>query len=325
MLKVLNRLQAEYLYNKGYKLAERHEFMQALSCFEEALTLAPEDPDVHANIGYCQYKLGKADAAITAYQKARTLAPNDAENVYLLGCIHYKQGQKELAFQLFLDALKLNPGFSDAYRDLEQVRVELKIPATDPRVSSISRAPQPPETAKPAPEPSKAAGEPARPGVQTKPRAETRGDMSAAASALVKKSERLYGEEKYEGALMVLDEAVRLAPNHAQAHNNRAAVLLALERHEEAITAATEALRLKPNYAIAHMTRGEVYASMGNRDAVMREFAALNAIDEGLARQLLELIKEPERPAEPGKPEEPETPPAPGTQTDLEDVGPAND
>jgi hypothetical protein len=64
---------------------------------------------------------------------------------------------------------------------------------------------------------------------------------------------------------------------------------------------------------------------MGNRDAVMREFAALNAIDEGLARQLLELIKEPERPAEPGKPEEPETPPAPGTQTDLEDVGPAND
>lgn len=322
MLKVLNRLQAEYLYNKGYKLAERHEFMDALACFEQALKLTPEDPDVHANIGYCQYKLGKPEAAIAAYEKAQTLAPNDAENTYLLGCIHYKQGQKERAFDLFLDALKMDPGFSEAYRDLEQVRVELKIPATDPRIASISRAPQPPESAKAVPEPSKATGEPAP---SAKPRAGARGDMSSAASALVKKSERLYSEEKYEDALMVLDEAVRLAPNHAQAHNNRAAVLLALGRHEEAIAAASEALRIKPDYAIAHMTRGEVYASMGNRDAVMREFAALNALDEGLARQLLELIKEPEKPAEPEKSEETGPPPTAGKQTDLEDVESAND
>ena len=50
------------------------------------------------------------------------------------------------------------------------------------------------------------------------------------------------------------------------------------------------ALRIKPDYAIAHMTRGEIFAALGNRDAVMREYTALNLLDEDMARQLLDMI-----------------------------------
>jgi DnaJ family protein C protein 7 len=80
-------------------------------------------------------------------------------------------------------------------------------------------------------------------------------------------------------------------PQNAKVHNNRAAALVELGRHQEAIDACSEALRAQPGYAIAHMTRGEIYAAMGNRDAVMREYTALNAIDEELAQQLIELVR----------------------------------
>jgi hypothetical protein len=53
---------------------------------------------------------------------------------------------------------------------------------------------------------------------------------------------------------------------------------------------------MQPSYAVAHMTRGEVYAALGNREAVLREYTALTELDEDLARLLVELIELPEKP-----------------------------
>jgi tetratricopeptide (TPR) repeat protein len=42
--------------------------------------------------------------------------------------------------------------------------------------------------------------------------------------------------------------ALQVEPNHAEAHNNLATVLMALKRYEEAISHYSDAVRLRPDY-----------------------------------------------------------------------------
>ena len=49
----------------------------------------------------------------------------------------------------------------------------------------------------------------------------------------------------------VLDEALRLNPNSAEAHNNLGLVLFASGKEEEGVREFSTALRLKPNLAVA--------------------------------------------------------------------------
>jgi tetratricopeptide (TPR) repeat protein len=240
----------------------------------------------HANLGYCQLKLGKHTDAIASYEKARSLAPEDPQHAHDLGCIHYEKGEKQKAFDCFLDAVKADPGHGDARAALEKVRVELGIAPEDPRLITVPiLAPK----GAPAAEPEK-----------TAPRPEERrapGTADRLAELLARGRDR-YEEGKFEEALEAWSEAVRLDPKSAIAHNNRAAALIELGRYQEAIEACSDALNAQPDYAIAHMTRGEIYAKLGNRDAVMREYMSLNALDEQMGQQLLELIKTIEEPSE---------------------------
>ena len=80
-------------------------------------------------------------------------------------------------------------------------------------------------------------------------------------------------------ALASYDHAIRLNPNHAEAHHNRGCAFHAQLAYGAAIECYDEALRLKPDYANAHANRGNALL------ALKQYSAALASFDRALALQ----------------------------------------
>jgi tetratricopeptide (TPR) repeat protein len=83
------------------------------------------------------------------------------------------------------------------------------------------------------------------------------------ASFFLKRGISLSSLGRQEEALASFEQALRLDPNHANAHNNRGNVLLQLGRQEEALASFEQALRLDPNHAGTHNNRGIVLRDLG--------------------------------------------------------------
>ena len=64
-------------------------------------------------------------------------------------------------------------------------------------------------------------------------------------------------------ALAGYDRAIALNPNHAEAHNNRGVLLQGLNRFPEAVADYDRAIGLKPDYVEAHNNRGVALMALG--------------------------------------------------------------
>ena len=62
-------------------------------------------------------------------------------------------------------------------------------------------------------------------------------------------------------------------------------------KSQDALAALRQVIKLKPDYAQAHYSLGLVYASLGDKDGVTREFAILKRLDPKLADQLYNTVK----------------------------------
>ncbi len=74
-------------------------------------------------------------------------------------------------------------------------------------------------------------------------------------------------------ALRAFDGAIKLAPQYAEAHVNRAAALMDLGRMMEALEAVRKALRLKPGLASAHYNRGIVLCALKQPEEAIKAFS----------------------------------------------------
>ncbi|MFA6243592.1 MAG: tetratricopeptide repeat protein [Candidatus Hydrogenedentales bacterium] len=327
MATLKEELRTGFLFDRGVRFVDLENYSEALTFFEAVAVREPNSALAHSNVGFCHFRLGKGEAAVAAYARAKELDQLDPQIPFDLGCVHYAEGRKQEAFEAFREALDRMPSNKAAYTAMEKVRIELKLPATQGFATPLTvpnagrlviektgrRQPQEPAPAAPvkesapldapasaaAPASAPASAPESKPEFQAKPAPQPK-PAPAPPAKPVKSVDQLleegndhYAEGRFEEALRAWTEASRLQPNHAKAHNNRAAALLELGKHQEAIEAASEALRIHPGYPVAHMTRGEVYAALGNREAVLREYTALNQLDEELAKHLLELIEKP--------------------------------
>jgi superkiller protein 3 len=293
MATLTEQLHKRLLFDRGVRLAGHEKYAEALTLFEAVLARDPEDALALSNAGFCQFKLGEPEVAIEAYRHAKEMDTADFQIPYDLGCAYYAHGRKQDAFDAFREALDRMPSHREAYSAMEKVRLELNLPLAGPAPGAPKRVNVTPgriviEKAPPRRRGDKAAEPaPARPPAPLPPRSP---------EELIEMGHQLFGEGQVDQALRAWEEACRQQPNNPVAQNNRAAALLELKRYQEAIEASSEALRMQPTYAVAHMTRGEVYAALGNREAVLREYTALTQLDEDLARLLVELIELPEKP-----------------------------
>ncbi|MEJ2744542.1 MAG: VWA domain-containing protein, partial [bacterium] len=123
------------LYDQGNACYRKGEYEEALKNYSEAMTEAPEKPELYFNIGDALYKQSKFPEAIKLYEK--TAAAGDvnyqSKVFYNIGNSKFQSGQagsdlaalKEAA-ACYVKALDLNPGDVDAKYNLEFVQREIK-------------------------------------------------------------------------------------------------------------------------------------------------------------------------------------------------------
>ena len=69
--------ELEFLIQNGVKNLRNGDFENALSFFEQALLLKPEDPDLWNQKGVALRSLGRYDEASECYNKSLQLDPRD--------------------------------------------------------------------------------------------------------------------------------------------------------------------------------------------------------------------------------------------------------
>ncbi len=74
-----------------------------------------------------------------------------------------------------------------------------------------------------------------------------------------------------ERAIQDFDQAIRIAPNDAEAHRNLGTALGERGDLESAIKELREALRIKPDYTKAHNSLGTAFAKKGDLDAAIQQ------------------------------------------------------
>jgi tetratricopeptide (TPR) repeat protein len=75
-----------------------------------------------------------------------------------------------------------------------------------------------------------------------------------------------------EEALRVLNQAIALKPDYAEAYYNRGKVYAAAQRYAEAMRDYEQAIALKPDCAEAYLSRGNIHAFAGRYAEAMRDY-----------------------------------------------------
>jgi len=88
-----------------------------------------------------------------------------------------------------------------------------------------------------------------------------------------------YKSGEQEKAVDAFTLAIRIQPDHVQAHNRLGSVFRDLGRYREAIGAYQRAIRIKPDCADAHFDLGVTYSDVDVHDKAIKEFRETLQID----------------------------------------------
>jgi predicted O-linked N-acetylglucosamine transferase (SPINDLY family) len=92
--------------------------IQASSCFEKVVELAPQSPKSHQNLGMFYQSIGKFNEALQCFQRAVNCDANYALAYNSAGNVLLKVGQVDTGLQYFAKALQLDPQLADAYSNM---------------------------------------------------------------------------------------------------------------------------------------------------------------------------------------------------------------
>jgi protein O-mannosyl-transferase len=106
--------RAEILTNRGIVAALKGKLDEAEQMFADAVRIAPDSADAHANLGKAYLEKGMIQEAIARLAEAVKLRESDPRFHYLLGEAYHRQGQKELALLEVAKALSLRTDFPEA-------------------------------------------------------------------------------------------------------------------------------------------------------------------------------------------------------------------
>ncbi len=95
-----------------YMMNGRYE--EGIKAIEKASMLEPNNPRVHAILGWLYSRTGRKDSAVKFYRKAIALDPRDAENRFDLGMILFEKKKYDLALDEFSKAVSYQRDNSNA-------------------------------------------------------------------------------------------------------------------------------------------------------------------------------------------------------------------
>jgi tetratricopeptide (TPR) repeat protein len=272
------------VYNeRGMAYEASGQFEEALADYERVVHLTLNDPVAYRNRGDALLALEQYQAALADYGRAIDLAPEFLEAYTGRGLVYAALQEYEQALESLKTALELDPESLVARGNRGDVYLAL-----GDRHSSEGRADQAGEAYRLAVADYDTVGRsvPESPQVYLgRARAWTRLDESEQALADYTQALELASDlveahnergllleavGQYEQALEDYEELVRLAPESEVAYRLRGDAHLALERYEEAVADYEQALELNPEFVEAHLGRGMVYAEQEAWDRVLQ-------------------------------------------------------
>jgi acetyltransferase-like isoleucine patch superfamily enzyme/tetratricopeptide (TPR) repeat protein len=102
----------------GMTKKQAGDLESAISCYQKAILLQPNNSIAHQNLGVAFQAQGKLEAALHCYQQALELQPEYAEAINNLGTLFEQQGELQQALQSYQQAFKLQPEYAQAYSNL---------------------------------------------------------------------------------------------------------------------------------------------------------------------------------------------------------------
>ena len=101
------------------------------------------------------------------------------------------------------------------------------------------------------------------------------------------RAQYLYGQDKFEEALVDVDKALKLEPDHAATQELRGLILLGLKRYDDALATFNKASELEPEAVLPYQHRGEVYRQQGDLKKSAEQLTKALEIAPGDAATLL--------------------------------------
>ena len=202
---------------------------KAISLYNQVLSLKPDLPECHNNLGAAFASLGKFAEAAAAYRRAIALKPDNADAHSNLGVALANLGKCDEAVAAYRGAIAIKADFAGAYSNLaDTLRVIGDFEASEAAC---------------------------RKAILLKP------DYPQAHANL---GNVLKGRGRLDEAEETLRHAIMLDPTNAEAHSSLGAVLMDLGRAEEAEAALRRAIALKPDCATAYNNLGLVLKEAGS-------------------------------------------------------------
>ena len=110
--------------NLGNALLADHQVLAALSQFDEALRISPDDADTNLDLGVALVNLGRIDEALPRVQKALSANPALPEASFDLGWLFGKAGRTEEALEQYGRAIALRRDYADAHANMADLLVK---------------------------------------------------------------------------------------------------------------------------------------------------------------------------------------------------------
>lgn len=260
-------------YDLGVTLANRGDTRAAIDRYNQAIALRPAYPEAHANLAVLLIAQQRIDEAETHLKTALNERVKYPEAMVNMGVIAVRRGNLEEALGWYRKALDIRPGYVDAMINIGvafQRQGKLDEALEQYRVV-LERRPNSPEARN-------------NRGIILA----LRGDLDGAIAehqhavelkpaypeahyqlglALARKGQQSMAMEHYQ-------RAIQLRPDYAEAHNSLGGLLTVHGRTDEAIAHFERALSLQPDFPEAHNNLGSVLAGRGDYDKAIMHFAA---------------------------------------------------
>lgn len=237
---------------------------EAIAVCQQALKLQPDFAEAYKTLGNVLQLQGKLEAALRAYQKAVELKPNFAEGEANLGTVFYKLGRLDEAISCYRKAIALKPSLAGVYWNLGNI-LHNQGNVSEANVYLQKAVQMQPELAGP--------------------------------DFVFKQGNALAAAGEFKEAIRYFRSAVKLNPNWPEALANLGFVILFEGQQQdeftksnflEAFNSLLKAIELNPNLMFAHLT---LYGFLMVTVSESAEFAFLRSLAQQYVEQCGEVGK----------------------------------
>lgn len=246
----------EILNNRGSALVGLGRPAEGLEAYERAIQLKPDFAEAFNNAGCVLFTLQRLEEALNRHGLAVVLSPDNAEYVGNLGRVFTRLRRYDEALACYEDAINIDPAFTEAILNRAKTLEELKCfnEAVDCYTQALAAGADDIDTRMRRSGALNAAKrhEEALAEIEGVRAIDDKPDLLLAWSSTVANLGRL--DEALDG----FDRALELGVKPVDVHINRCLVLNNLNRLDEALWAAEQAVEAGPDNADAHNAHGLV-------------------------------------------------------------------